>query len=171
MSTTSNAMIKRIRARGERLAGPWLVDSNGKATSDPGVLSEKPPGATLPLGGLDLGHKGFALALLVEALTSGLCGFGRAEAPTEWGASIFLQLIDPEAFGGRGAFTREMRHLADLCRDTPVAPGNSPVRLPGERALALRRRQLRDGVALYATILPGLLPWAEQLGVPLPQAI
>ena len=155
MSTTSNRVIKRVVGRGQRLPGPWLVDSSGAATDDPRVLSASPPGATLPLGGLDLGHKGFALALLVEALTSGLCGHGRADGPTAWTASIFLQLIDPDAFGGRASFIRETQHLAELCRQTPVAAGNPPVRLPGERALARRRAQLRDGVDLYESILPG----------------
>lgn len=165
MSTTSMAMTKRVAERGERLPGPWLVDSSGHATDDPRVYFEEPRGTLLPLGGLDLGHKGFALTLLVEALTSGLCGYGRAVGPTGWNASIFLQLIDPEAFGGRDVFTRETGHVADLCRDAPVAPGNPPVRLPGERALARRRAQIREGVDLYESIMPGLAPWAERLRV------
>jgi LDH2 family malate/lactate/ureidoglycolate dehydrogenase len=167
-STTTNAMIKRLAAKGERLPGPWLVDADGRASDDPRVLSGEQPGATLPLGGLDLGHKGFALALIVEALTSGLSGRGRSEAPKPWTASIFVQIIDPDAFGGREAFVREMRHLAGVCRATPVAPGQPPVRLPGEAALARRRRQIRDGIELHATTLPALVPWAERFAVPLP---
>jgi L-lactate dehydrogenase len=170
MSTTSNRVIKRAIERGERLPGAWLVDPLGHATDDPRVLSAEPPGATLPLGGLDLGHKGFALALIVEALTNGLCGHGRAGRPTGWTASIFLQVIDPDAFGGRASFVRETQHVADLCRSTPVAPGNPPVRLPGERGLARRRAQLRDGVELYESILPALAPWADRLDVPVPAA-
>ena len=73
----------------------------------------------LPLGGIELGHKGFSLALIVEALTSGLAGHGRSEKPAPWSASVFLQLIDPDAFGGRDAFVREMQHLAEVCHDTP----------------------------------------------------
>ena len=80
-------------------------------------------------------------------------------------------MIDPEAFGGREAFTRETRHLADLCRDTPVAPGHPQVRLPGEQALARRRRQIREGVELYESILPGLTPWAERLQVDVPAPV
>jgi L-lactate dehydrogenase len=45
------------------------------------------------------------------------------------------------------------------------------VRLPGEAALARRERQRREGVRLHATTLPGLAPWAEKLGVPLPAAL
>lgn len=167
-STTTHAMNKRIATEGGRLAGPWLVDADGRVTDDPRVLTGDRPGAMLPLGGIELGHKGFALALIVEALTSGLSGHGRSEAPKPWTASIFIQMIDPDAFGGREAFVREIRHVVDLCHATPVAPGNPPVRLPGEGALARRRRQIREGVELHAGILPALAPWAERLGVAMP---
>ena len=167
-STTTNALTRRLYEAGGRLPGPWLVDADGRTTDDPAVLFGERPGALLPLGGLDLGHKGFALALLVEALTSGLAGHGRADEPKEWGASVFVQLIDPAAFGGREAFVRETSRLAELCRATPVPAGRPPVRLPGEAALTRRACQLREGVTLHRTILPALRPWAERLGVPPP---
>ena len=167
-STTTNAMSKRVFDEGGRLPGEWLVDAKGNATDDPAVLFGAEPGAVLPLGGLDLGHKGFALALIVEALTSGLAGHGRADAPGNWGASVYLQIIDPERFGGRAAFAREMDRLAALCRTAPVAPGQPPVRLPGQAALEKRARQLREGVALHARILPALTAWAERLGLAVP---
>jgi LDH2 family malate/lactate/ureidoglycolate dehydrogenase len=170
-STSTNAMNKRLASKGERLAGPWLVDADGRPTDDPRVLSAERPGAMLPLGGVELGHKGFALALIVEALTSGLAGRGRSDNPAAWTASIFLQLIDPDAFGGRDAFVREMRYVTELCHTTPVAPGNPPVRLPGEGALARRRQQIRDGVPLHETIMLALIPWAERFGVALPQRL
>jgi L-lactate dehydrogenase len=167
-STTSNAMARRVFDAGGKLPGPWLVDAGGQATDDPAVLFGDRPGAVLPLGGLDLGHKGYALALLVEALTSGLAGHGRADEPKEWGASVFLQLIDPGAFAGGDAFARQTDRLATICHETPVAAGSPRVRLPGEAALARRARQLHEGVTLHPTILPALVPWAERLGVPRP---
>lgn len=171
MSTTTNAMARRMANEGGRLPGPWLVDAEGHASDDPSVLTGDHPGAVLPLGGLDLGHKGFGLALIVEALTSGLAGHGRADQPTEWGASVFLQLIDPEAFGGRVALTRETSYTADRCRTAPTAPGRPPVRLPGEGALTRRRTQLTDGVSLYPGTMPALAPWAERFGVAVPRAV
>jgi LDH2 family malate/lactate/ureidoglycolate dehydrogenase len=171
MSTTTNAMTKRAFEAGERLPGPWLVDAEGRPADDPAVLFGEKPGAVLPLGGLDLGHKGFALALLVEALTSGLAGHGRADQPKQWGASVFLMLIDPGRFGGREAFVREASRLAEVCRTTPVAAGAPPVRLPGSAALARRARALQEGVRLHPTILARLAPWAERFGVPLPTAV
>jgi LDH2 family malate/lactate/ureidoglycolate dehydrogenase len=164
-STTANANCSRRAAAGERLPGPWLVDREGQPTDDPQVLFNGRGGSLLPLGGTDLGYKGFALALLVEALTGGLSGHGRAEGVTRWGASVFLQIIDPEQFGGRESFLRETGFLSQLCRETPVPAGRPPVRLPGHAALARRSRQLAEGVELHPSILPELIPWANKLGV------
>jgi hypothetical protein len=43
------------------------------------------------------------------------------------------------------------------------------VRLPGERALALKRRALAEGVRLYPGGVTALRPWAEKLGVAMPR--
>jgi len=165
-SSTSNALCNRLAAAKERLPGKWLVDKNGTATDDPRVLSKG--GALLPLGGLDLGYKGFALGIFVEALTNALSGHGRANDDQRWGASVFLQIIDPKCFGGRAAFLREMSFFVESCRATAPRRRESSMRLPGQAALARRREQLVHGVALHPTILPSLIPWAKEFGIALP---
>jgi LDH2 family malate/lactate/ureidoglycolate dehydrogenase len=170
-SITTNGMSARLAREGARYPGQWALDAEGYASDDPAVLSTNPPGTLLPVGGLDHGHKGYGLALLVEALTQGLAGFGRANVPTGWGASVFVQAIDPAAFGGAGAFTRQTGWIADACRTTPARPGVDAVRLPGERALAHRRAALDSGLALYPGIMPGLAAWADRLGVLPPRPI
>ncbi len=168
-STTTNGLTGRLRNEGRILDHPWLLDVDGRPTPDPAALFTDPPGSILPLGGLDSGHKGYALGLLVEALTAALGGFGRADAAEGWGAAVFLQIIDPSAFGGLDAFLRQTTWLADTARATPPVPGMDAVRLPGARGLALRRQQMADGVRLYPSIFPALMPWAERLGVPMPK--
>lgn len=166
-STTTNGLTGRMHreGKGERLDGKWLVDNRGEASDDPAVLFAEPPGAILPLGSMELGHKGFALGLLVEALTGALGGYGRSAPEKRWTGCVFLQVIDPDGFGGRDAFIRETGWMAQACRTAPVKPGNPPVRMPGERGLALRARQLAEGVTLHPGIMESLLPWAEKLGV------
>jgi LDH2 family malate/lactate/ureidoglycolate dehydrogenase len=164
-STTTNGLTGRLRAAGRHLDHPWLIDAAGQPTRDPAALFTDPPGSILPLGGLDSGHKGYALGLLVEALTAGLGGFGRADPAEGWGAAVFLQVIDPAAFGGSAAFLRQTGWLSDAARATPPVPGGPPVRLPGARGLALRRQGLAEGLRLHPSILPALMPWAERLGV------
>ena len=106
MSTTANGLCHRLAVAGEKLPGQWLMDQDGKPSDDPQILFENRGGSLLPLGGLDLGYKGFALALFVEAITNALSGRGRATGVKRWSASVFLQLINPAHFGGREAFLR-----------------------------------------------------------------
>ena len=124
-----------------------------------------PPGSILPLGGIDSGHKGYALGLLVETLTAGLGGHGRADGVTEWGASVFVQVLDPEGFGSAEALKREAGWLADACRNSKPAPGEASVRLPGDGGLARRKKALEDGVELFPGIAQSLNDWAEKLNV------
>jgi len=170
-SITSMGFANQERAAGRRLPGPWVVDCDGNATDDPGVLASDPKGALLPLGGLDAGYKGFGLALIVEALTAGLAGFGRADPPEGWGGTVFVQVLDPEAFGGLEAFRRQMDHLVRAAHASRPRAGVDRVRLPGEAGLKRRREQRANGVALYPSIMPALEPWAEKLGVGLPSPL
>ena len=172
---TTNGMSGRLVKEGKRFPAKWLLDDKGEPTDDPKYGTPGAGGTIQLLGGMDVGHKGYGLTLLVEALTGGLAGFGRADPKQGWGATVFVQLLDPEAFGGLAGEARQMDFVADACRrSAPRADfqraGIDKVRLPGERALKVRAEQLRDGVALHEGIMPQLLPWAEKLGVPLPVA-
>jgi LDH2 family malate/lactate/ureidoglycolate dehydrogenase len=170
-SYTTNGLTARLHHAGEKLPHAWVQDAKGNATNDPRVLFEEPKGTLLPLGGLDAGHKGYALALLIEAMTAALTGFGRADPKEGWGATVFVQALDPRAFGGLDAFRRQMDWLVSACHGATPRPGVERVRLPGERGLKLMREQLARGVALHPSILPALEPWAAKLGVAMPRAI
>ena len=170
-SITTNGMSNRKAAAGEKFAEDWLLDAQGLPTNDPGVFSQTPPGTILPIGWLSYGHKGFGLGLMVEALTGGLSGFGRADPKEGWGATINITLYDPAAFGGKKDFLRQMDQLADSCLSNPPRPGVSKVRLPGHAGLAARAQQLSSGVKLHPAILPGLAVFAERFGLPVPEAL
>ena len=86
-------------------------------------------------------------------------------------ATVFLQVIDPEAFGGLAQFTRQTDWIAAACRAATPRPGVERVRLPGERGLAGFHRQQRDGVELYPGIIIGLESWAERFGIASPAAL
>ncbi len=170
-SITTLGMSNRMIGAGGRLSGKWLTDAKGNVTDDPAVLQDDPPGALLPLGGMDAGHKGTGLALMVEAMTSGLAGFGRADGPDQHGASVFVLVLDPDAFGGTDSFLNETGHLSNTVRGARVAEGNPPARLPGDGALARKRAALENGVPLFPGIMPQLESWAEKHGVALPQPL
>ncbi len=168
MSITTNGLTKRLASEGKKFPGKWLVDSDGHPTDDPAAAFTNPPGALLPLGGVDHGHKGFALGLLIEALTGALAGHGRADPPEGWGANVLVQVFNPALFGGIEDFRRQTSQVAAACRATPPRPGVERVRLPGESGLRRRAEQQANGVALYPSILPSITPWAVKLGVAAP---
>lgn len=170
-SAVTNRAIERAQRLGERLPFPALVAAGGTASDDPACLKTDPPGAIRPAGGDEAGHKGFAMGLLVEALTSGLAGFGRASAKPPAGNTVYLQLIDPRGFAGADAFTQETGVLADLCRAaTPRDPAN-PVRVPGDRAAAAFAAQSVQGVALHPEIMDRMRPLLEKYGIPVPEPV
>jgi L-lactate dehydrogenase len=166
--TTVNMAQRMIRA-GRIYDHDWLLDRDGNPTRDPRAVLDG--GTLLPTGGLDHGQKGYGMALLAEALTQGLAGYGRADAPKGTNAAVTVQVWDPEAFGGRAAFLRQTGWLADACRANPPRPGVGAVRLPGQAALARRRAALADGLALHPGIMEDLATHAERLGVPRPTVL
>ena len=169
-SITTNGMSNRKHKAGEQFDDEWLIDAQGQPSKDPAVLFANPPGTLLPVGGLDHGHKGYGMALLVESLTAGLAGHGRADAPEGWGATVHLTLHDLQAFGGKTDFLRQMDHLAAQCRGNVPADASRPVRLPGERGLGRRAEQLAHGVRLHASIAPSLEQAEHRYGLHLADA-
>jgi LDH2 family malate/lactate/ureidoglycolate dehydrogenase len=66
---------------------------------------------------------------------------------------------------------KEVDHLAAACRASRPRPGVERVRVPGERALASLREQLRDGVRVSPAALEKLAPWTQKLGVSPPNPV
>ena len=170
-SATTNGLTNRLHQEGGKLPAEWLIDGHGQPSNDPAVLFQEPKGTILPLGGLDSGHKGYGLSLTVEALTGGLAGFGRADPRQGWGATVFVQIIDPASFAGSQDFVRQMDEVARQCHASRPAQPGKPVRLPGEKGYALMERQRGEGVALHPGIMEALQPWAEKLKVGMPAAL
>jgi L-lactate dehydrogenase len=170
-SITTNGMSNRLAKEGSRFPHKWLIDDQGNATDDPKYGIAGGGGSIQLLGGMEVGHKGFGLTLLVEALTGGLAAHGRADPKEGWGATVFVQLLDPEAFGGLAGMQRQIDWVADACHNSRPRPGFTKVRLPGERGLQRVAEQQKSGIELHPSILPLLKPWAEKYKVALPAAL
>ena len=165
-SITTVSMARTKAAAGQPFEHPWLMDNAGQPTTDPRVLEQTTPrGSLMLLGGAEYGHKGFGLALMVEALTQGLSGHGRIDAPNRWGANVFLQVMDPDAFAGRADFLHQMDFIGDACRASAPVQEGGMVRLPGDQASANIQRAQTDGIALSEATLVLLAARASQLHV------
>ena len=106
---------------------------------------------------------------MVEALSQGLSGFGRKDAPKQGGGNTFVQVIDPQLFAGLDAFTAQMDFLSDQCRaNKPIDPAR-PVRVPGDAAARGIADAQKNGIDIDAATWAAIEMWADKLGVAAPQ--
>ena len=168
-SITTTSMTREKHAAGEMFDQPWLIDAEGRPTRDPAVLEHaEPRGSLLPVGGLDHGHKGFGLGVMIEALSQGLAGHGRADAPKRWGGNVFLQVFAPDMFAGSAAFAQQMDHFSDKVRSNRPADPARPVRMPGDAAARSLSASDQSGITYDARTIAALSDWAAKLGCPSP---
>jgi LDH2 family malate/lactate/ureidoglycolate dehydrogenase len=141
MATSGIALNKARVAhlRGEPVEPGYLIDAEGRATTDPGVLFSEPRGALLPFGS----HKGSGLAVVGELLAGALTG-AQTIAPVHErsGATInnmLSILIDPSHLAGE-AWQLEAEAMISYLHDCPPADPSSPVLVPGEPEAIARNR-------------------------------
>ena len=161
-SAVPEGVVRRLRELGLDAPDGSLQDAAGAATSDPASLYAEPPGTIRPLGGDIFGHKGYALALLVEAMTTVLAGEDAAD-PDRFGNNLTLLVVA----GGDRVDTSGAALAAYVRTARPVDPAR-PVLLPGD--LERRARGRGDDVELDPPVWQALVAAAERLAVPLPAA-
>ncbi len=100
-SVVAEGKLRVARNRGESVPEGWIVDAAGQPSTDPEAFYGTPQGSILPLGG-ESAHKGFGLALVVEALAGALspAGTSRPGAPSV-GNGLFCMAIDVSRFRPR----------------------------------------------------------------------
>lgn len=168
-STTAAGKVRQAYDRNELLPWDALVTARGEASRDPKVYFEEPKGAILPLGGLDLGYKGYGLCLMSEIWTMALTNYGRAHGQQDGECnSVFVQVMDPEAFGELAEFKAVTDDLLARCKACKAIDSEEPVRIPGENALQLKKQQLEQGVFIDALTWEKLIACGARLGLTAP---
>ncbi len=163
-SITTNNMIADKIVKNEMFDFNCLLTKDGIPTNDPKEVF-KNNGTVMPLGGLEYGHKGFGLALGIEALSQGLSGSGRSRKIKTMNLSIYIQVIDPDAFAGSEAFKNEMSFLYNECINNPPIDKNKKVRMPGQNALLKRKKSLESGIYLSKETLNTLEEISQKLDI------
>lgn len=156
----SSSMVAWVKVNDAAQAGEpiplgWALDNEGRPTTDARAALA---GSMAPAGG----HKGSALALLVDIMAGGVAGSqfsfeasgfgGNAGGPPDVGQVIIA--IDPTATMGPSFLERIEHELTTLAAE----PG---VRLPGDRRLAARRQAEASGVEVPADLMAVLTAYAE----------
>jgi len=117
-------------ARDEKIPEGWIIDADGRHTTDPRAYRKG--GALLPLGGTE-GYKGSGLAAMVEVLCGLLTGLGFGVEPTgRHNDGCFMAVFNVAAFRPLKEFKKEVAEFARYLKATPPSEGSSGVFYPGE---------------------------------------
>jgi LDH2 family malate/lactate/ureidoglycolate dehydrogenase len=147
-----------------------ILDRAGRPTTDPGELLAG--GTMAPLGSPDAPHKGFGLALFVDALAGVLSGAAFARGVAVAAPGSVLWALDVEAFLPRQEFLERMDAQIDQVKQGGRLPGLDELLVPGEGG---QRRYLdriaRGTVPLAPASWRVLATSCESLGSPLPAVL
>jgi L-2-hydroxycarboxylate dehydrogenase (NAD+) len=172
--------IEMARRRGEPIPSGWALDSQARVTTNPddavngGALS--PLGSDRERGG----HKGYALAIMVDMLCAVLSGANwgpfappfalRQEIPTRSvgkGIGHFFGAMRIDGFMDVDSFKCRVDDYIRVFRATKPAPGTSGPLIPGDPEREAEKLRREKGVPIIPPILEDLRDISRKTGIPL----
>ncbi|MGB6102267.1 MAG: Ldh family oxidoreductase [Pusillimonas sp.] len=150
MANTGVARGKIYLARQRREAIPlgWALDAEGAPTTDPEAAIG---GLILPMAG----HKGYAIATLMDVLAGVLPGSGFLSAvngPYHYdkrsGVGHFISVHDVDAFLPMAEYDARIERFISEIKSQPLAQGFDEIFYPGELEARAEARNRDDGLQL-----------------------
>lgn len=165
-STLPEGVVRLLRDRRKPAPEGALLDAAGEPTTDANAFYADPPGTILPLGGRLSGHKGFALALLVEVLAGTLAGDLTTDRALK-GNNLTLIGIDPGVTSAAGAFTDLTQNLVTYIRSArPINEGDT-VMVPGDKETRTRLERAQTGIPVDDFTWQQIVDRARHVGIEL----
>ena len=152
MATSATAYGKLLHAKetGNSIGLGLAIDEDGNETTDPHKAK-----TLLPFGG----HKGFGIALAIDALTGVLMGANYSNHIVRMYddynkmrklASLVI-VIDPTKFGGH-SFAGMMAAMVQELHEAPTAPGVDKILAPNEPQVAYQKRCEQEGIPVPESV-------------------
>ena len=162
-SAAAAGKLKLAQSRGQPIPEGWLLDKDGRSTTDPNALGQG--GAVLPLGGPE-GHKGYGLSAMIEIFSGILTGLGFGVEPTgRHNDGVFMAAFQVDAFRPVAEFKQEVADFAAYLKATPTAEGFDEIFYPGEIEHLRAQRQQAEGIFVEDATWAKLQALAEEFGV------
>ncbi len=151
--------------RGAQLPENVIIDADGNPSRDPADFYGPPAGGLLPLGG-PVGHKGYALGVMIEMLAGGLSGAGYvSEAAVTHGNGVLFQVMNITAFEDIADFKRRTRELIAHVKSARTREGVDEVLFPGEPEYRAAKQRSRAGIELPERLWRAFEELAAELGL------
>ena len=147
LSSVAALKVVMAKEKGASVPETWLVDSEGRPTTDPSGF----PGKSFlrPMAA----HKGYGLAVLVETLSAVLTGGALLSEIASWNldlasrnkASHAFLAVDVSKMLPLGQFEERMERMARELKAVPKTQGADRIYLPGEMEWEKRDAALQSG--------------------------
>ena len=163
-SVVAEGKVRVYRARGAPTPAGWILDSDGNPSTDPEDFAGG--GALLPLG-RDEGHKGYALAFMVELLAGVMSGGGISGDPgRSFSNDSMIIVIDPELFVPLAELEERSLTLTEHLKNTRLADESQPVLYPGEKEAKARLANRERDIELPDPVRQQLLTMLRRFSLP-----
>jgi LDH2 family malate/lactate/ureidoglycolate dehydrogenase len=165
-STVARGNIIAAQKKGQAIPEGWALDPAGKPTTD---ASQALLGTVLTMAG----HKGYALALMVELFSGVLSG-------AEIGAGVgsmyknldrkqdvghFFCLFDVAAFLNYPEYLRRIDETIDRIKASKKRPGVDEILVPGERSARTADIHRTQGIPVSGETIAEIEQWCLQLKI------
>jgi LDH2 family malate/lactate/ureidoglycolate dehydrogenase len=177
-SATAYGKIEIARRRREPIPDGWAIDREGRGTKNPDEMIAG--GAMLPLGSERErgGHKGYALAMMVDILCCVLSGANwgpfappfalRQEIPKRSvgkGIGHFFGAMRIDGFIDADEFKRQIDEYIRVFRATKPAPGTNGPLIPGDPEREAEQERRKNGVPLILPVIEELRDISQRTGI------
>jgi LDH2 family malate/lactate/ureidoglycolate dehydrogenase len=150
-------------ARGTPVPPGWIIDKDGRPTTDPRQLRQG--GALLPVGGSE-GYKGYGLSVMVEILCGLLTGLGFGVEPSgRHNDGCFMAVFKVDAFRPLAEFKEEIGAFVAYLKSTRPAEGSSGVYYPGEIEHLREEERRKNGIEVEDATWDKLSALAAEYGL------
>lgn len=178
-SAAAYGKIEIARRKGGPIPAGWAINSEGRNTTNPDELIDG--GAMLPLGSERErgGHKGYALAMMVDILCGALSGANwgpfappfalRQEIPKRSvgkGIGHFFGAMRIDGFLDADEFKRQIDEYVRVFRATKPAPGTNGPLIPGDPERDAEQVRRKKGVPLILPVIEDLRDISRKTGIP-----
>jgi LDH2 family malate/lactate/ureidoglycolate dehydrogenase len=166
-SIVARGNIVAANKKKEPIPEGWALDREGQPTTD---AQEALLGTVLTMAG----HKGYALALMVEAFSGVLSGAAIGDSIGSMYKNLdrkqdvghFFCLFNIAAFLDLDEFKRRMDETIDRLKSGKKRPGVEEILVPGERSSRCAAMNSVIGVSVTEETIQELEQWCKRLGVP-----
>ena len=178
-SAAAYGKIEIARRKGASIPTGWAINREGRNTTNPDELIDG--GAMLPLGSERErgGHKGYALAMMVDILCGPLSGANwgpfappfalRQEIPKRSvgkGIGHFFGAMRIDGFIDADGFKRQIDDYVRVFRATKPAPGTNGPLIPGDPEREAEQVRRKNGVPLILPVIEDLRDISQKTGIP-----